>query len=75
MNGANFSLEERKVPFDSKTLDITFSDTLDPRSVTPQTVRISPSIAKAKVENGNMIRFSLDTPLEKGETYTIEIGT
>lgn len=44
VSGANFSLEYRKVPFDVKSLDITFSTDLEETSVTPKSVTLAPFV-------------------------------
>ena len=44
VEGANFSLEYRKIPFDAKSIDITFSSQLDPSSLTTKNVSFSPFV-------------------------------
>ncbi len=74
--GANFSLEYRKIPFDTKNIDITFSTDLDPTSLMTKNVTFSPFIeGKASVKNGNTISYALDKKLTIGEKYTFTIGS
>ena len=74
--GANFSLEYRKLPFDTKSIDITFSTDLDPTSVTSKNVTLSPFVeGGASVKNGNTLSYALGNKLEIGEKYTLTIAS
>ena len=73
--GANFSVEYHKVPYNVKSLDVSFSVPLDPATVTAKTVTISPYVeGKVSVENGNTVRYSLVSPLKVGEEYTLTVA-
>ncbi len=75
VSGANFSLEYRKIPFDAKSIDITFSSNLDPASLTNKNVTINPFVeGKASLKEGNTLSYALDKKLVIGETYTLTIG-
>lgn len=76
VSGANFSLEYRKIPFDAKNIDITFSTPLDASSLTAKNVTMSPFIeGKASIKDNNTISYALDKNLTLGETYTLTIGS
>ena len=75
VSGANFSLEYHKIPFDTKSIDITFSTEIDPASITTKNVTLSPVIdGRATIKDGNTISYTLDKNLTIGEIYTLTIG-
>lgn len=76
VSGANFSLEYRKIPFDTKSIDIMFSTPLERASITTKNVALSPFVeGKATLKDGNTVSYTLDKKLTIGETYTITIGS
>ena len=76
VSGANFSLEYRKIPFDAKNIDITFSTPLDASSLTTKNVTMSPFIeGNASIKDTNTVSYALDKNLAIGETYTLTIGS
>lgn len=76
VEGANFSLEYRKIPFDTKSIDITFSSNLDPASLTNKNVILSPFVeGKVSLKDGNTVSYILDKKLAISETYTLNIGS
>lgn len=76
VSGANFSFEYRKIPFDTKSIDITFSTDLAPDSITTKNVTLSPFIeGRANAKNGNTVSYTLDKKLAVGEIYTFTIGS
>lgn len=76
VSGANFSLEYRKIPFDTKSIDITFSSDIDSASVTSKSVTLSPFLeGKPQLKDRNTISYVLDKKMSIGETYTLTIGS
>lgn len=76
VSGANFSLEYRKIPFNAKSIDIIFSTTLDPASLSTKNVTLSPFVeGRASLKDGNTLSYTLDRNLQIGETYTFTIGS
>lgn len=76
VSGANFSMEYRKIPFDTKSIDITFSTPLDPNSLTSKNVTLSPFVeGKASIRDGNTVSYTLDKKLVIGETYVLALGS
>ncbi len=76
VSGANFSLEYRKIPFDVKSIDITFSTPLDATSLTANSVTISPFVeGAASIKDKNTISYTLTKKLVVGESYTLTIAS
>jgi len=76
VSGTNFSLEYRKIPFNTKSIDIVFSTALDPVSLTTKNIALSPFIeGKADLKDENTVSYTLDKNLIIGETYTLTIGS
>jgi len=76
VSGANFSLEYRKIPFNTKSIDIVFSTALDPASLTTKNITLSPFVeGKANLKDGNTVSYALDKNLAIGETYTLTISS
>lgn len=72
--GANFSVEYHKVPYNVPSLDVTFSLPLDAATITSKTVTLSPYVeGKATLEKGNIVRYTLASPLKVGEHYTLTL--
>lgn len=76
VSGTNFSLEYRKIPFDTKSIDITFSTDIDGTSLTKKNITLSPFIeGRPTLKDKNTVSYVLDKHLVVGETYTFVIGS
>lgn len=76
VSGANFSLEYRKIPFNMKSLDITFSTNIDPPSLTNKNITMSPFVeGTVSLKDGNTVSYVLGKNLQIGEIYTLTIGS
>ncbi|EKE29741.1 MAG: hypothetical protein ACD_2C00107G0001 [uncultured bacterium (gcode 4)] len=72
---ANFSLEYRKVPFDTKSLDISFSTDLKKESISPKSITLSPFVEwKAILKSKNSISYELSKNLEIGQEYALTVS-
>lgn len=72
---ANFSLEYRKIPFDTKTLEISFSTDLKKESITNKTIQLSPFVDWiVSLKNWNTIVYSLKNNLEIWQEYSLTIN-
>jgi len=57
---ANFSTEYRRIPYNTKTIDVTFSIPLDPASVSKESAVLAPGIeGSVSVVRGNTISYTL----------------
>jgi len=75
VEGANFSIEYKKVPFDIPSLDITFSSEISAKSVTAKSVKLSPFVdGQASVKDKNTISYTLSKKMTIGEEYVFEIA-
>lgn len=73
--GANYSLEYRKIPYNTKSIDITFSTPLDAATLREKTVTISPFVeGHAEIKNDNTVSYVLTNTLSIGEQYTLVVG-
>ncbi|EKE28080.1 MAG: hypothetical protein ACD_3C00105G0018 [uncultured bacterium (gcode 4)] len=72
---ANFSLEYRKVPFDTKSLDISFSTDLKQESINPKSITLSPFIEwKISLKSGNTVSYELSKNLEIWQEYALTVS-
>lgn len=73
--GANFSLEYRKIPFDVASVDFTFSTELDPATVNPANVSVSPSLSGyPSLKSGNVVSFALSEKMAVGSKYVFTLS-
>lgn len=74
--GANFSTEYRKIPYNTKSIDVTFSTSLDATSVTKQSVTLSPGVeGSVTLIHGNTVSYVLSAPLTVGDSYTLTLSS
>lgn len=72
---ANFSLEYRKIPFDTKTIEINFSTDLNKNSINNKSVVLSPFVEwKVELKNWNTLIYNLSSNLEIGKEYSLTIS-
>lgn len=72
---ANFSLQYRKIPFDAKYIDITFSTNLNHETVNEKNIQLSPFVEWwVSLEKWNTIRYSLSKNLEIWKEYSITVS-
>lgn len=75
VEGANFSLEYRKIPFDVASVDFVFSTPLDANSVSASTVSVSPGISgSASLKSNNVVSFALSEKLTVGSRYVFTLS-
>lgn len=71
---ANFSLEYRKIPFDTKTLEISFSTNLRKESINNKTMSLSPFVDwGTTIKNWNTLVYTLGKNLEIWKEYSLTI--
>lgn len=71
---ANFDLNVKKIPFNSKTIDLTFSKNIDKSSFSKDIFSISPNILwNISLKNSNTLSFSLQENLKLWQDYIITI--
>lgn len=72
---ANFSIEYRKIPFDTKTLEVSFSTDLKSDSINNKTITLSPFIEwNTTLKDGNTIVYTLKSNLEIGQEYSFTVN-
>lgn len=72
---ANFSLEYRKIPFDTKTLEISLSMPIDSNSINQKSISISPYIEwTIELKNENTLVYNLSKNLEIWSEYSLTIS-
>lgn len=73
--GANFSINYRKIPFDTTTLEINFSSNLSSDSINNKTITLNPFIEwKTELKNWNTIIYKLNQKLEIWQEYSLTIS-
>jgi len=64
----NFDLNQKKIPFNSKNIDFTFSENLDEKTIIKENINISPKIEWIfSLAKWNIIRFSPKNNLKEWE--------
>lgn len=72
---ANFSLEYRKIPFDTKTLEISFSTNLKWESINNKTITLSPFVEwNIELKKWNTLVYNLKKNLEIWQEYSLTIN-
>lgn len=72
---ANFSIEYRKIPFDTKTLEVSFSTDLKWDSINNKAIALSPFVEWTTVlKNWNTIVYNLSQNLEIGQEYSFTVN-
>lgn len=75
VNGGNFDLGIKKIPYNVKTIDISFSKELDSVSIMKDTFKITPEVpGSVKLKDKNTISYELTQNLEIGQDYTISLS-
>lgn len=72
---ANFDLWIKKIPYNVKSIDISFSDEIDESSISKDIFKITPEIAwVVKLKNSNTLSYELSNNLEIWNDYAIMIS-
>ncbi len=72
----NFSLENKKIPYNVPSIDITFSEDLDPNTINANSVRIFPFVTgAATLKNPRTVSYALSAKLAIGTTYLLQFTT
>ncbi|MDD5769828.1 MAG: MG2 domain-containing protein [Candidatus Gracilibacteria bacterium] len=75
VNGGNFDLGIKKIPYNVKSIDISFSKGLDEKSLGKDIFKIIPEVPGiVKLKDKNTISYELTQNLEIGKDYTISIS-
>ena len=75
VNGGNFDLGIKKIPYNVKTIDISFSKELDGVSIMKDVFKITPEVpGVVKLKDNNTISYELSQNLEIGQDYTITLS-
>ena len=74
VSGGNFDLWIKKIPYNTKSIDISFSKKLDPNSVWKDLFTISPKVPWVVKIEDNTLKYELSDKLEIWKDYTITLS-
>ncbi|MBW7954842.1 hypothetical protein H3C61_03440 [Candidatus Gracilibacteria bacterium] len=75
ISGGNFDLGIKKIPYNTKSIDLSFSKKIDKESVSKDIFKITPEVPGIlELKNDNTLSFKLEESLKIGQDYTILIS-
>lgn len=75
VNGWNFDLGIKKIPYNTKSIDISFSQELDEKSIQKESFTITPEVLWViKLKDKNTISYELTDKLVVWQDYTITLS-
>lgn len=75
VSSANFDLGIKKLPYNVKTIEITFSSNILAESISKDIFKITPEVpGSLKLTPPNTLSYELSEPLRIGQDYTIQIS-